>query len=87
MFRIYDEDSRPRYSYYKSISQKKSGNQNHGKPYGAPANKGNWKTSGVKETSEEGTPTSVRCFGYGWMGHRASECMSYGKKCFKCGKS
>lgn len=39
--KIYDEDSRARYSHYKSESEKKSGNQNCGKPYVTLADKGN----------------------------------------------
>lgn len=41
--RIYDKDSRARSAHYKSASEKKSGNQFHGKPYLTLADKGKQK--------------------------------------------
>lgn len=84
---IYDEDSYDRSAHYKSVSEKKGGNQNYGKPYGTPADKWNWKALGGKKTSGGGTPAFVKCCSGKEMGHRASECKSYGQKYFKCGKS
>lgn len=85
--KIYNEDSHARSAHYKSISEKKSGNQNCGKPYRAPADKEKYKDSCGKKTSGGGTSDSVKYFSYGGMGHRANECKSYGKKCFKYGKA
>ncbi|XP_050875544.1 uncharacterized protein LOC127079166 [Lathyrus oleraceus] len=39
--RIYDKDNHARLAHYKSVSEMKSGNQNRGKPYRDPSNKGN----------------------------------------------
>ncbi|XP_050914573.1 uncharacterized protein LOC127129431 [Lathyrus oleraceus] len=41
-------------------------NQNHGKPYEAPTDKGKWKASDGKETSEGGIIASIRYFSGGW---------------------
>ncbi|XP_050896513.1 uncharacterized protein LOC127103285 [Lathyrus oleraceus] len=72
--------------FFPHYNGEKNGNQNHGKPYGAPADKGDNKATYGKGTSGGGTPASVRCFNYGVMGHRANQCKSSGQKCFKCGK-
>ncbi|XP_050919628.1 uncharacterized protein LOC127137188 [Lathyrus oleraceus] len=81
------KDSRVRSAHYKSVSEKKSGHKNHGKPYEYLSDKGKWEASDGKETSRGGVPASVICFSYGWIYHRASECKSFGKKCFRCGKT
>ncbi|XP_050916683.1 uncharacterized protein LOC127131831 [Lathyrus oleraceus] len=80
--RIYDEDSCARSAHYKSISEKKSGSQNYGKPYRAPADKWNWKASGGKETSEGGIYVPNKCFMFGEIGHRTAERKSIGMICF-----
>ncbi|XP_050914975.1 uncharacterized protein LOC127129914 [Lathyrus oleraceus] len=80
-------DSRTRSTHYKSISEKKSGNQNYGKPYGVPIDKRKWKASCGKDIGRRDTSASVICFSCGGMGHRVGECKSSGQKCFKCGKS
>ncbi|XP_050897345.1 uncharacterized protein LOC127104187 [Lathyrus oleraceus] len=46
--KIYNKDSCARYGHYKSVSEKRSGSQNCGKPYEAPTDKGKWKASGGK---------------------------------------
>lgn len=61
-FWIYDKDSRAIYAHYKSVSEKRSGSQNHGKPYGAPYDKGKWRGSGGKETSGGGNYVCLKCF-------------------------
>ncbi|XP_050915840.1 uncharacterized protein LOC127130929 [Lathyrus oleraceus] len=83
--RIYDGDSCARFAHYKSVSEKKSGNKNHLKLYGAQADKGKWKDSGGKRTSGGGV--SVICFSCGGICHCASECKISDHKCFKCGKT
>ncbi|XP_050918542.1 uncharacterized protein LOC127135968 [Lathyrus oleraceus] len=88
--RIYDEGSRARFSHYKSFSGKKGKDQNRGKFFQAPTDKGKQKAGhkaiGGKERSGRGIPTSVRCFKYGEFGHHAHECKSTTVNCFKCGK-
>lgn len=86
MCRIYDQDSCARYAHYKSISEKKSGSQNRGKPYEAPADKGKWKASGGKETSGGGNCVPLKCFKCGEISHHASECKGEYIICFKCNK-
>lgn len=48
---IYDEDSHARSSNYKSFSDKRNGNLNHGKPYGSPFVKGKHRTFDEKNPS------------------------------------
>lgn len=79
-------NSHAKSAHYKSISEKKSGNQNHGKPYGALSSKKKHKAKCVKWTSGGGTPAPAICFNYGDMGHHVNECKGLGQKCFKCGK-
>ncbi|XP_050919687.1 uncharacterized protein LOC127137256 [Lathyrus oleraceus] len=59
-------NSRARSSHYKSISDKRSGNQNHNKTYDVKDSKGKQrfqpKTIGVKTQSGGGALTPVRCF-------------------------
>lgn len=49
--RIYDKDKHARASYYKSVSDKRNGNLNHKKSYGAPYVKGKQRTSDDKKPS------------------------------------
>ncbi|XP_050878076.1 uncharacterized protein LOC127081892 [Lathyrus oleraceus] len=71
--RIYDEDSRARSAYYKSISEKKGKGQFRWKPYVTPADKGKQKASYGRKTSGGGAPASVKCFKGGGLGHCANE--------------
>ncbi|XP_050877285.1 uncharacterized protein LOC127081038 [Lathyrus oleraceus] len=82
---IYYEDIWARSIHCKSVSEKKSGNKNHGKNYEATVDKGKCKALCGKETSERGTVVSVICFSCGGTGHHANECKSSGQKCSKCG--
>ncbi|XP_050889108.1 uncharacterized protein LOC127094297 [Lathyrus oleraceus] len=84
--RIYDEDFCARSSHYKSASDKRNGNLNHGKLYGDPFVKGKQRNFDEKKPSEAGVPNSVRCYKYGEFGYRISECKSIIMNCFKFGK-
>ncbi|XP_050895812.1 uncharacterized protein LOC127102487 [Lathyrus oleraceus] len=85
--KIYDEDSRTHYVYYKSLSEKKGNNQYRGKLYSAPTEKGKHRVLDEKRLSGGETPTSVKCFKCGIAGHRANDYKSSKNKCFKCGKT
>ena len=66
----------------------RKGNQNRGKPYSAPADKGKQKAAFVKKPSGGGFASKpIVCFKCGTEGHRANECQKDVKKCFKCGKA
>lgn len=74
--RIYDEDIRARSTYYKSVNDKKSSNQNRRKPYVIPDGKGKQKfqqkNNGGKSQSGGGVSSLIKCFKCGVTGHRAS---------------
>ncbi|XP_050915353.1 uncharacterized protein LOC127130377 [Lathyrus oleraceus] len=72
--RIYDEDIRARYTYYKSVNEKKFSNQNHRKPYSNPGAKGNQKAAIENEISGGDAMFPLRCGNYGKLGHRVPEC-------------
>jgi len=88
--RIYEEDSRARSDYYKSSSEKKGKNQDRGKPYEVPDDRGKQKFQheavGGEETSGGDTPAPLRCFTCGGVGHCAAECNITGLKCFNYGE-
>ncbi|XP_050890108.1 uncharacterized protein LOC127095468 [Lathyrus oleraceus] len=75
-----------KYAYYKSVTEKKSGNTHRGKPYRAPADKGKQKATGGKGTRGGNIFAFLRCFSCGKMRHQENECKSYDHKCFKSGK-
>jgi hypothetical protein len=81
--RIYDEDSRARSTYYKSISDKKGKGQDRGKPYMSPADKGVEKVTSGNEQSGGG----VRCYKCGGTGHHIAECKNPTLTCFNCGRT
>ncbi|XP_050918382.1 uncharacterized protein LOC127135792 [Lathyrus oleraceus] len=56
--RIYDEDSRVGSAHYKSVSEKKNGNQSRGKPYSILVSKEDHKTH-QNTASGKGTSTKV----------------------------
>lgn len=68
-FRIYDEYSKARSSYYKKLNDKKGKDQSWGKTYGNLADKGKKKASEGKKTNEVGAPSSVKCFKCDEHGH------------------
>ncbi|XP_050920402.1 uncharacterized protein LOC127138040 [Lathyrus oleraceus] len=84
--KIYDEDNKARPAYYKILSEKKGKNQNHGKPYSAPVDKGKKKALDENKLSEGETLASIKCFKCGVAGHRANDSKNSKRRCFKCGK-
>lgn len=82
-YRIYEEDTK---THYKMVSEKRGKQQNRGKPYSAPADKGKLKSREGKKPSGGDASTGITCFKCGETGHRVSECMKDSRKCFKCGK-
>ncbi|XP_058761999.1 uncharacterized protein LOC131635393 [Vicia villosa] len=84
--RIYEEDNKAHSAYFKSHNEKKGRNQDHGKPYSAPVDKGKKKVSDGKKTSGGGSPATIKCYSYGEPGHRSNECKNKVLRCYKCGK-
>ncbi|XP_050890076.1 uncharacterized protein LOC127095431 [Lathyrus oleraceus] len=82
-------NSRVRSIHYKSVSDKKSGNQNRRKSYvvldGKCKKRFQWRNNGGNNQSGGGVPSPIKCFKYGVLGHRALECIAI--LCFKCGKA
>ncbi|XP_050902418.1 uncharacterized protein LOC127113120 [Lathyrus oleraceus] len=75
--KISDEDSHARSAHYKSVTEKKSRNQNRGKLDVTPNDKGKLsyqeKATSEKETSDVGTPTSLKFFKYREIGHHVAK--------------
>lgn len=84
--RIYVEDNHARSSHYKSVSDKRSGNQNRENPYVVPDGKQKFaqKNNGGKSQSGGYAPAPLKCFKCGVLGYRVAECCTL--VCFKCGK-
>ena len=61
--------------------------QNHGKPYDAPAGKGKQKVVQGQRTSGGDAPASVVCFKYGKPRHKSNVFAVEVKRCFYCGKT
>lgn len=61
--------------------------QNRGKPYGAPADKGKQKATDGERTSGDDGPIGVACFKCGRPGHKINACTGEMKRCFRCGKT
>lgn len=84
--RIDDEDNHVRFSHYKSVSDKRNGNLNYGKSYGAPYVKGKQMTFDEKTPGGIGALNSVKCYKCGEFGHHISECKSTTANYIKYGK-
>lgn len=84
---IFDEDNHVRSFHYKSVSEKKHGNQSLGNPYATSVTKEDHKTHQYTAKGKGisgGSHTPIKCFKCEELGHRASEYTDM--KCFKCGK-
>lgn len=84
--KIYGEDNRVRSTQYKSVSEKKNGDQNCGKPYANASVRGNQGAATKKGISGGATPFTLTCFRYGKVGHHVSECKHTAPTCFRCVK-
>lgn len=60
----------------KVLVRKKMKNQNRGKTYNAPTNKGRQKASYEKRPNEGEIHVSIKCFKCGGACHRANDCKS-----------
>ncbi|XP_050908051.1 uncharacterized protein LOC127121639 [Lathyrus oleraceus] len=69
-----------------SVSDKRNGNLNQGKPYGDPSIKRKHRSDDEKNPSGGGASNFVRCYKCGEFGHRISDYKSTTANCFKCGK-
>ena len=83
--RIFDEDSKARFTHYKNLNEKKGNGQFRGKPYVTPADKGKQKVAFDRRPSGGGMYNSLKCFNYGGFGHRQSECRRNMSKRSNCG--
>ena len=63
--RIYEEDSR---AHYKIMNNERRKNQDCGKPYNSPTDKGKQKVFDGKKTSGGGASAPAKCFRYGEQG-------------------
>ena len=87
--RIYDEDRRARSSHYKSVSDKRMGNQNREKHYVVLNGKGKQrfqqKNNGGESHSGGGVSSTLQYLKCGVHDHRSSERTTL--ICFNCGKA
>lgn len=83
--RIYYEDNRAQPAHYKSLSEKRGKQLNHGKSYSVPVDKGKQRISDSRRPSVGEALAHIKCYRCGGAGHHANECKSDEKKCFKCG--
>ena len=82
--RIYEDDSK---AHYKAVTEKRGRQQqNHGKPYNAPNDKGRQRVTDGRRTSGGGAPANVVCYRCGKPGHRSNACTGEVKRCFRYGK-
>ena len=83
--RIFDQDSRDKASYFKNYNEKKGKNQDRGKSYAAPADKGRQRAYDKKKPSGGGAPASMKCYKCGELGHHVDACNNKVLRCYRCG--
>jgi len=66
--------------------QKGKQQQNRGKPYSAPADKGKHRVNDESRPRKKDTPAEIFCFWCGEKGHKSNTCDCDVKRCFRCGK-
>jgi hypothetical protein len=82
--RIYEDDSK---AHYKIVNERKSKQQqDRGKPYSAPADKGKQRVNNEGMPKKNETPAGIICFKCGEKGHKSNACgADEVKGCFRCG--
>jgi len=58
--------------------------QSRGKPYNAPADKGEQRVNDESRPRKSDTPTEIVCFRCGEKGHKSNACSVDAKRCYRC---
>jgi len=81
--RIYEEDTK---AHYKVLKERKGKQQDRGKPYSAPADKGKQRVNDERRPKKNEVPAEIVCFRCGEKGHKSNACgTAEVKRCFRCG--
>lgn len=81
--RIYESDSN---AHYKIVNERRGKQQqNRGKPYSAPADKGKQKVNDERRPKRYATSTEIVCYTCGEKGHKSNACPNDVKRCYRCG--
>jgi len=82
--RVYEEDIKAHYKIMNELKGKQQ--QGRGKPYSAPADKGEQWVNDESGPRKRDTPTEIVCFQCGGKGHKSNACSGDVKRCFRCGR-
>jgi len=81
--RIYEEDTK---AHYKVLKERKGKQQDRGKPYSAPADKGKQRVNDERRPKKNEVLAEIVCFRCGEKGHKSNACgTAEVKRCFRCG--